>query len=168
MAALYFTVDHISQKDLTRIFTKISISFQVQWNGIPCWEWQGSLPRGYGQVSWNKYPQRIHRLIYAWLVEPLPTGTRQENGRLPELDHLCRNKRCCNPIHLELVSRKINHERGTSIHRSSVTQCIHGHPFNKKNTRWFGPNNLQRQCITCCRKRAIDRFYRLKGIGQSI
>lgn len=66
-----------------------------------CWAWQGSIaPNGYGKLggSW------AHRLSYETFVGPIPEGL--------DLDHLCRNRGCVNPDHLEPVTRKENLRRG--------------------------------------------------------
>lgn len=74
---------------------------KVQPTGF-CWEWIASLkPNGYGQFS--PRPGRVayaHRYAYELLVGPIPTGA--------DLDHLCRNRRCVNPDHLDPVDRRTN------------------------------------------------------------
>jgi hypothetical protein len=87
MAVEYLTVEHLSTKDLTRIFSKISIDPVVSWNGTPCWVWRGSCERrmGYGRTHWIHSNYITHRLIWAWAIGPLPRG--QKHG---ELDHLCK------------------------------------------------------------------------------
>src|SRR4051812_41628217 len=62
----------------------------------PCWEWTAFKLRGYGQFSpWKGLLCRAHRYAYELLVGPIPEGH--------ELDHLCRNRGCVNPAHLEPV-----------------------------------------------------------------
>lgn len=73
-----------------------------------CWEWEGSTTKaGYGQI-FNGSPGQnsmtyTHRLAYELLVGPIPDGL--------EIDHLCRNKVCCNPAHLEPVTPAENRGR---------------------------------------------------------
>lgn len=70
-----------------------------------CWEWTGSLSGGgYGQFRVHGKQAQVHRFAYGLLVGPVPEGL--------ELDHLCRNRRCVNPAHLEPVTRSINVARG--------------------------------------------------------
>lgn len=95
-----------------------------------CWEWTASLrPEGYGQVRDRKRMARAHRLVYELLVGPIPEG-------LP-LDHLCRNRRCVNPTHLEPVTVLENLRRGVGVVsniNATKTHCLRGHEFNADNT----------------------------------
>ena len=69
-------------------------------------------------------------LCFAWTVHPLPKG--QKDG---QLDHLCRRPICCNPIHLEFVTGKINMaRRAPFIHgMARRTYCKWGHPLSGDN-----------------------------------
>src|ERR1700761_4086461 len=74
-----------------------------------CWEWMRSTnPGGYGQImltiDGKKVSRRTHKLTYELLVGPVPEGM--------ELDHLCRNRLCRNPTHLEPVTKQENIKRG--------------------------------------------------------
>ncbi len=73
-------------------------------------------------------------------------------GDVPEdmaLDHLCRNRRCVNPDHLEIVTLVENVMRGQSQHAINArkTHCKHGHGFTKTNTgtTYIGT----RYCLKC-------------------
>lgn len=72
-----------------------------------CWIWVGARgPAGYGN-SWHPAKYRwmsSHRLVYELLVGAIPSGL--------QLDHLCRNRACCNPAHLEPVTPRTNTQRG--------------------------------------------------------
>lgn len=73
-----------------------------------CWEWTGALSSGYGRIHHS--PGRLvytHRLAYELLVGPIPEGM--------DLDHLCRNTKCCNVAHLEPVTRQVNLLRGETL-----------------------------------------------------
>lgn len=72
-----------------------------------CWLWTGSTNRnGYGRVWREHRTQLVHVLTYTALVGEVPTGK--------VLDHLCRNRRCANPAHLEPVTHSQNTLRGMS------------------------------------------------------
>lgn len=82
-----------------RFWTKVK-------RGDECWEWQGEiLWTGYGRFSVSpKVKILAHRYAY-----------EATNGAIPEglvIDHLCRNRRCVNPDHLEPVTRSENVKRG--------------------------------------------------------
>lgn len=106
-----------------------------------CWVWQGALnSAGYGLMMWQGRVTRAHRIAYELHKGPIPIGL--------ELDHLCRNRRCVNPAHLEAVTSLTNWERGRSISRLNVakTHCKNGHPFDETNT---GNLNGGRRCRLC-------------------
>lgn len=72
-----------------------------------CWEWTGrkagKKQNSYGQIYYNGRQQMVHRIVYEELVDLLEiTDT---------VDHLCRNKFCVNPEHLEAVSLRENVKR---------------------------------------------------------
>jgi len=76
-----------------------------------CWIWIASLnPCGYGQFSIGRRVLRAHRISYEWANGPIPAGL--------ELDHLCRNRACVNPDHLEAVTGQLNTLRGWHARRS--------------------------------------------------
>lgn len=66
-----------------------------------CLEWQGCLDtNGYGTISVNARMRQAHRVSYELFVRVIPKGL--------EIDHLCRNKRCANPFHLQAVTHREN------------------------------------------------------------
>ncbi len=111
---------------------------RVLWTEANCWEWQGAKSKtGYG-VSGAGY---LHRLMYRHFVGEIPTGL--------ELDHLCRNRGCCNPLHLEAVTHAENMRRG---YWGAKTHCPRGHAYDEANTQ-INSINGGRQCRTCIRDR---------------
>lgn len=117
-----------------------------------CWEWIGFLlPNGYGRISWNGEKQYIHRVAYEIFAGPISAGL--------EIDHLCRNRACWRPSHLEAVTRRVNTLRGESFAATKArqTHCVNDHPFDDANT-YFAPNGT-RKCKEC-RRVARQRSYR--------
>lgn len=77
-----------------------------------CWAWSGYVdPGGYGRIRLGERSDYSHRVMYELIVEPIPDGL--------DLDHLCRNRACCNPTHLEPVSHRENMRRSV-LARSRV------------------------------------------------
>lgn len=124
--------------------TELAFSFARLWAKIEktetCWNWIGYLsPKGYGRFNVNGKNKYAYRVTYEWIKGPIPDGL--------ELDHLCRNRACVNPDHLEPVTHKENQSRG--IH-ATKTHCKWGHEFTEKNTymRKRG-KNWTRVCRIC-------------------
>lgn len=111
-----------------------------------CWEWKGSKKNGYGSF-WNG-ERRIGAHRWAWenLVGPIPVGL--------EIDHLCRNRSCVNPDHLEPVTHKENVRRGAGgWNTASKMSCPQGHPYAGENLM---TSQGHRYCRTCARKRGRE------------
>lgn len=113
--------------------------------GPGCWAWIGSRATGgYGSIWRDGRNVHAHRAVYELLVGPIPDGLH--------IDHLCRNRNCVNPDHLEPVTLVENILRGEGIMALNArkTHCMHGHPFTEENTHWRARDGkLWRSCRTC-------------------
>lgn len=117
-----------------------------------CWEWLGSRMNDYGQFMVDYVNYRAHRFIYELLVADIPAGY--------VIDHLCRNKGCVNPEHLEPVTDLENLRRGIpspTVVNARKTHCLRGHEFNTQNT-YFNKFTGYRFCKACGALR--KRIYR--------
>lgn len=106
---------------------------------------------GYGKVRVGGGKiARAHRVAYECAKGPIPDGL--------VIDHLCRNKACCNPDHLEAVTQRENTLRGMgpSANAAKLTHCKRGHPFDSANT---SINTRGHRVCRACRAE-IDRRYR--------
>jgi len=117
-----------------------------------CWNWKaGKGAQGYGSLRvTDKYSTMIkaHRMSYEFFV-----------GKIPKdkvIDHLCRNRSCVNPEHLEVVSSRENTLRGETLasKEAKQTSCIRGHELKGNNLAFR--TDGKRACKTCnvnyCRK----------------
>ena len=116
--------------------------------GAPgCWRWLGAPNKsGYGAMKIAGRTILAHRFGYELLVGDIPAGLG--------LDHLCRNRRCVNPGHLEAVDDRTNILRGVSVVATHATKtvCPNGHRYDYVER---GPYGLRRRCRRC--RNAADR-----------
>lgn len=114
-----------------------------------CRVWDGALAKGYGKILLHGRFLGTHRVAYELHRGPIPKGM--------VIDHLCRNPRCINPDHMEVVTHKENTLRGMSGHAVNArkTHCIRGHEFNEENTHvdYRG----YRSCRACRRQAQRNR-----------
>jgi hypothetical protein len=115
-----------------------------------CWEWLGAKTHnGYGQV-WGGHDRgtaRVHRVVFELTRGPIPEGL--------VVDHLCRNRACCNPEHLELCTQGDNARKAPDAPfwvRKRATHCERGHVFDEANT--LTTTTGHRECRTCRALRA--------------
>jgi hypothetical protein len=111
-----------------------------------CWEWLGVInASGYGTFKRSGSRYMAHRWTYEQLVGPIPEGLT--------IDHLCRNRSCVNPVHMEPVTRGENTIRGGGTYvaaaiKRAQTNCKHGHEYTTENT-YIDPKTDRRSCRTC-------------------
>lgn len=138
----------LDEKRLTRFWARID-----RRSAGECWEWIGPVTaNGYGRFSprVDGVLRRVmaHRVAYEDLVGPIPDGL--------VIDHLCRNRRCVNPLHLEPVPQFVNVMRGTGVGviNAAKQECVDGHEFTAENT-YMTPRG-GRACRACQRRRTRE------------
>jgi hypothetical protein len=115
-----------------------------------CWVWQGAKSEdGYGIITIREKREYVHRAMYQLFIGPI------NNNR--ELDHLCRNRACCNPVHLELVSSRENSLRGNHplfvLHKRMIEtgRCRKGHNLTIAENVYQRKGGIIR-CAVCARQ----------------
>jgi hypothetical protein len=116
-----------------------------------CLQWQGALDAyGYGIFWFEGKSVRAHRWAYIQKFGPVAEDR--------VMDHLCRNRWCVNPDHLEPAGNIENFRRGWGyrLQNGMTDRCIHGHEYTPENT-YVRPSTGHWQCRTCirARKRAL-------------
>lgn len=128
----------MTSKDMTRF-----------WNFVDktetCWFWTGGTSRGYGRFWLAGRTPQAHRVAFEDAHGPIPVRM--------VLDHLCRNRNCVRPDHLEVVTPGENVLRGVglSAENKRKSSCKAGHPLSGDNL-YIDPRD-QRVCVTCQRAR---------------
>jgi HNH endonuclease len=121
------------------------LSFVERRSADLCWPWSGpGLNARSGYVNYGG--TGAHRLVYALL--------RNEFPRALTIDHLCRNRSCMNPSHMEPVPQGVNTLRGDcwSGVNARKTHCTAGHEFTEANTR-RERRGRRRVCRACAAHR---------------
>lgn len=144
-------VPPMTEADERRFWSKVALP-----NENECLEWMGAKSSGgYGLFFLGGAKHRAHRVAWTLAEGPIPPGL--------VLDHLCRNRACVNPRHLEVVTNRENTVRG-ELWQRAVTSCPAGHAYDEANTYRRPPSkshpNGGRMCRTCMRERDRARYWR--------
>lgn len=115
-----------------------------------CWRWLALRNHGgYGRFWFEGKQRQAHRVAYVLFVGPIPDGF--------DIDHLCHNRSCVRPEHLEAVSPEENTRRRRAFLTANGAKraCPAGHPYNEGNTYWRTPRH--RECRACRSERSSAR-----------
>ena len=132
-----------------------------------CWDWLSKKrPNEYASVApegrvygrGDRTTEPAHRVVYKILVGDIPEGL--------DLDHLCRNRACVNPDHLEPVTTKVNVLRGVGAcaRNARKTHCPRGHTLEGDNLL-LHKGGRARVCRECHRVSSLATYYRSKNRG---
>lgn len=131
---------------------------KMEYSG-PCMIWPGTRTvGGYGRMRNREGRLEVaHRAIYKNVVGPIPDGL--------QLDHLCRNRLCVNPAHMEPVTNRINALRGIGVgaRNAQKTHCKNGHPLSGDNLiAGVDKRGAWCKCRACKRAVGFERYHRTK------
>ncbi len=146
---------YLNQGMRERFWSKV----RLEPNGCMAWT-ASTCGEGYGQFFVRKgisestgrprpFMALAHRAAYEMAVGFIPPGMT--------IDHLCENKLCVNTAHMEVVTQKVNAQRGMKNRRVKTT-CPQGHPYDRVYSwveRRTGKRQSARGCSIC--KRAHDK-----------
>ena len=134
-----------SERDQARFYAKVALP-----NEQGCMLWLAYVdPDGYGRFNRggkNGKIDRAHRVSYELAYGEIPEGM--------VLDHLCRNRACVRPDHLEVVTKGENVLRGIGpvAVNAQMSHCPRGHPYSGDNLYLY--RGKYRRCRTCHRERS--------------
>ena len=126
-----------------------------------CWVWTGGhIPSGYGSFSFQGRQHPAHRISWLFTTGEWPNG---------QVNHLCRNRGCVRPSHLEDTTCKGN-LLDSPVTKAAInvakTHCPKGHPYTPENTRIVKSRTGTdlRQCIMCSQERNREYYRRKNGV----
>jgi hypothetical protein len=128
----------------TPAYERVVPRLRIDESGCHVWPGAQSYRDGYGIVGvrvddrWTVRP--VHRVVWEATRGPIPQGL--------EIDHLCRNRLCANPAHLEVVTH------ATNMERMAGNVCRHGHPRTPENS---SINKEGARICRVCRRIAVNR-----------
>lgn len=136
---------------IDRIFTRIEETSYSHITGS-CWSWTGAKAQGYGRISVNNKLHQVHRIVYEWYYNKIL-------GDL-HIDHLCMNRSCCNPLHLEAVTQKVNNSFNRQRKQSKWLKCLKGHRVDTLQSRTS--SGKCRECKNIINKKYMRRIRKIK------
>ena len=157
-------LDGASPRSRRRIVVDASLPHQffslVMRNG-ECWEWSGLKDvHGYGRITITGTSNKAHRWFYEYFVDAIATGLT--------IDHLCRNRACVAPYHLEAVTLSENARRAqaSKVIGAHKGVCTHGHDMTAESAyvRKNSNGHTVHECRQCMREQN-NRAYRKRRGG---
>lgn len=135
------------------------LSVQKNVGANECWIWSWQLnDTGYGTLKVNAKRRTAHRVAYELRYGEIPKGL--------ELDHLCRNRACINPLHLEPVTHKENMSRGDKLAMSrpqrEKTHCKNGHELVVDNLYLYEEG---RRICRACKLISVAKYQAKKSVS---
>lgn len=127
-----------------------------------CWRWLLRIDSdGYGRISHRDFAWLAHRFSYEAFVGRIPDGL--------QIDHLCRNRACVNPAHLEAVTPKVNTRRSFDARGITRDNRPRRQYLSRQNVTADDPRhgtrsgyiNLKCRCEPC---REANRLYQRKKV----
>jgi len=146
---------HVNDPELSQALWRFLCKIEDYSSETACWNWIGAKRwDGYGSFSFRGRKWQAHNWAY-WLKYGYLTAELQR-------DHLCKNKGCANPLHLEEVDQPTNALRGELYNRNK-THCKRGHAYDEANTCYsMEYGKMRRHCRACDRARWRAKQARLK------
>ena len=143
----------MNESDLTRFIRFVESDYDTG-----CWNWRGGKSqKGYAKFWWDGKTSYAFRFATEYIHGLIEKGY--------EPDHLCKNVECVNPMHLEVVTRRVNLIRGNSPIGINFrkTHCNYGHEFAGENLLVLQVNGgKERRCRECSNRRSREYVRRHK------
>lgn len=144
----------MNDPEISRFWQSVGLS-----PATSCWPWLAHKQHGYGYFSICNKWFRAHRVAYELVIGVIPLGL--------VLDHLCRNRACVNPFHLEPVTSAENTFRGSqtlAVINKAKTHCPQGHPYAGENLKIIHQKKATARvcklCVDASRRRYKERMAR--------
>lgn len=145
---LAYEMLYLIEDERENIFCRFMSKLQHTPHG--CWQWHGAKSeKGYGSFSFMGRALPAHRVAYVLWKGRVLAGL--------QVDHICNNRACVNPAHLQLVTDHQNKILG-KIRRLRATHCPNGHELSEDNlVSWRLKSSGFRGCLTCQRETDRER-----------